>query len=323
MRTKKSFEKEYKKILSASKGRRMGGILSIAAVILISFIILYINNGGINFGDDFSVSLLRPGDNPIASAADGVCTVHVIDVGQGDSTLLRAGRDHFVLIDTGPDSAEENLRAYLDELGIKKLDYLVLSHPHEDHIGGADMVLENYDVDNVLMPDVTSNTMTFSSLLDAIEDSSANVEVVSAGYTFSSGELNMTVLSPIGGSYDDGNEWSIVLKAVFGNVSMLFTGDAEESNEYELLNKYGRDVLHSDFLKVAHHGSSTSSRGEFIAAVAPKIAAISCGAGNTYGHPDAVTLDTLEKHGVQVYRTDEIGNIVFSCDGETITSIRE
>ena len=318
MRTKKTYEKEYRKKLSAIKGRKAGGIFSIAAVILISFIILYINNGGFNFENDFSVSLLRPGDNPIASAKDEICTVHVIDIGQGDSTLICVGSDHFVLIDTGPDSAEENLRADLDELGIKSLDYLVLSHPHEDHIGGADMVLKNYDVENVLMPDVTSSTMTFSSLLDAIEGSNASVEVVSAGYTFSAGTLNMTVLSPIRSSYDSGNEWSIVLKAVFGNISMLFTGDAEEINEHELLNKYGKEMLRSDYLKVGHHGSSTSSCDEFIDAVSPTIATISCGAGNTYGHPDAKTLDTLEKYSVQVYRTDDLGNIVLTCDGETI-----
>ncbi len=304
----------------AIKGRKAGGIFSLAVVILISFIILYINNGGIDFSNDFSVSMLRPGDNPYTSDPDGVCTVHVIDVGQGDSTLLCAGKDHFVLIDTGPDSAEDNLRAYLDELGIKKLDYLVLSHPHEDHIGGADMVLENYDVDNVLMPDVTSNTMTFSSLLDAIESSSASVAVVSAGDTFSAGTLKMTILSPIGSSYDGGNEWSIVLKASFGKISMLFTGDVEETNEYELLNKYGKTVLSSDYLKVGHHGSSTSSREEFISAVSPKIASISCGTGNSYGHPDAATLDVLEKYGAQIYRTDELGSIVFICDGETIAA---
>ena len=147
------------------------------------------------------------------------------------------------------------------------------------------MVLENYDVDNVLMPDVTSNTMTFSSLLDAIESSSASVAVVSAGDTFSAGTLKMTILSPIGSSYDGGNEWSIVLKASFGKISMLFTGDVEETNEYELLNKYGKTVLSSDYLKVGHHGSSTSSREEFISAVSPKIASISCGTGNSYGHP--------------------------------------
>ena len=128
----------------------------------------------------------------------------------------------------------------------------------------------------------------------------------------------MTVLSPIRSSYDSGNEWSIVLKAVFGNISMLFTGDAEEINEHELLNKYGKEMLRSDYLKVGHHGSSTSSCDEFIDAVSPTIATISCGAGNTYGHPDAKTLDTLEKYSVQVYRTDDLGNIVLTCDGETI-----
>lgn len=110
----------------------------------------------------------------------------------------------------------------------------------------------------------------------------------------------------------------LVLKAVFGNISMLFTGDAEEINEHELLNKYGKEMLRSDYLKVGHHGSSTSSCDEFIDAVSPTIATISCGAGNTYGHPDAKTLDTLEKYSVQVYRTDDLGNIVLTCDGETI-----
>ena len=99
---------------------------------------------------------------------------------------------------------------------------------------------------------------------------------------------------------------------------MLFTGDAEEINEHELLNKYGKEMLRSDYLKVGHHGSSTSSCDEFIDAVSPTIATISCGAGNTYGHPDAKTLDTLEKYSVQVYRTDDLGNIVLTCDGETI-----
>jgi beta-lactamase superfamily II metal-dependent hydrolase len=252
--------------------------------------------------------------------------VHVIDVGQGDAILLTTPDGH-MLIDAGDNVGryESALKDYLDGLGITELEYFVVSHVHADHIGGADMVLTNYKVNNVVMTDAVATTGVFESMLDAIEASDANVIEAIAGASFSLGELSCKILAPLD-DYSNTNDQSIVLRATYGGVSMLFTGDAEGNlegkSEKDILATYGADELPCDFYKVGHHGSDTSSSPALLAAVRPKLAAISCGEGNKYGHPIQSTLDALEAVGATVYRTDLEGDLVFSCDGESIWYVK-
>ena len=252
---------------------------------------------------------------PAKVASDeGKCNVGMIDVGQGDAFLVSCGETR-VLIDAGPASGVQRLANYLDARGIKTLDLVVFTHPHEDHIGGGKRVLSDYKVKRVMMPDAVSDTAVYASLLEAIDKSGAEFEVPKDGDVFEVGDLRFTVLSPIGDSYSDLNNYSLVLRMDYGDTSVLFTGDAEVKNESEMLEKY-RDLLDCDVLKVAHHGSTSSCSVEFLYAVSPKIALISCADGSQYGHPHDETVDKLEGVGATIRRTDIDGDVSIASDGE-------
>lgn len=261
-----------------------------------------------------------PATPPMAEEA--YIHVHVIDVGQGDAILLTAPEGN-ILIDAGDniERYEQALKNYLDSLGITQLDYFILTHPHADHIGGADVILKNYKIDTVIMPDKAATSKVYAALLDGIEQNGADLELAEAGMTFSVGALSCKILAPLK-NYSDVNDMSVVIRATFGEVSMMFTGDAEGNkegkSEKDILATYSANELQCDFLKVGHHGSDTSTSPAFLNAVSPKIAAISCGKGNSYGHPVQSTLDALSAAGVTVYRTDLSGTLVFVCDGKSI-----
>lgn len=257
-----------------------------------------------------------------APPVEGQLVLHVIDVGQGDAILLTAPEGN-VLIDAGDNVKryEQALAAYLDEAGVKELDYFVMTHVHADHIGGADMILTDYEVKNVIMTDDVAASGVFNAMLDALEQSQANVIQATPGQTFSLGDLHLNVLGPLD-DYSNTNDNSIVLRATYGSVAMMFTGDAEGNAEGEaerdLLAKYSAAELQSDFYKAGHHGSDTSSSKAFLQAVSPKVVAISVGEGNSYGHPVPSIVRDLEATGAKVYRTDLDGTLVFVCNGESI-----
>ena len=254
---------------------------------------------------------------PVASSPDaGSCQIHMIDVGQGDAFLVTCGKSS-VLIDAGPRGGRDEIRDYLSAQNITTLDLVVFTHPHEDHIGGGLAVFEGRTVKKVMMPDATSNTSVFLELLEAIDSSGAEVIVPDDGDVFNVGDLKFTVLSPIGDDYGDLNNYSIVLRMDYGDVSALFTGDAEVKNEKEMIEKYP-DLLKCDVLKVAHHGSDSSSSVEFLYAVKPKLALISCADGSQYGHPHDDTISKLEGIDSTIRRTDLDGNVVVASDGEKI-----
>ncbi len=253
-----------------------------------------------------------------APPVEGSVEFHFIDVGQGDAALIRTEEGN-VLIDAGTNASEEALIAYLKAEGVTELAYAVFTHPHEDHIGGADAVLEYCKVENVILPDATATTKVYERMMDAIEAEGADVIMATPDATYKVGDLKLTVLAPIAFQYKDVNNYSVVLRADFGDTSVLFTGDAEDVSEQEMLGRYelGR-ILDCDLLKVGHHGSDSSTTEAFLKEVSPKYAVISCGEGNDYGHPKQSILKRLEAAGVTYWRTDLLGSVVVISDGEDL-----
>ena len=245
---------------------------------------------------------------------------HIIDVGQGDAILVTTP-DGNMLIDTSESGAREALVSYLDALGVTSFEYVVFTHPDADHIGSADYIVQNYSIKNIILPDRVSTSKTYERMIDAIENSQANVIKGEAGVEFRIGSLLNTIIAP-NKNYDDNNEMSIVIKSTFGDTSIMLTGDAEKESEKDILEVWGNGSLKCDVLKVGHHGSLSSTTQDFLDAVSPSIAVISCGAGNKYGHPLPQILERLEKSGIKVYRTDLDGSIVLRSDGKEFTVIR-
>jgi competence protein ComEC len=249
---------------------------------------------------------------PASTTAANNLIVHYLDVGQGDSEILQCG-GQTMLIDAGTNDSTSTLIKDIKDLGITLFDIIVATHPHEDHIGGMDAVINQFDIGTVYMPDVTTNTATFNDVLKALQKKNLTPVHPASGTVFSLGNAQCTMLAPNGVAYQDMNNYSIVIRVVFGSNSFLFTGDAETQSETEMLAK-GYN-LQADVLKVGHHGSDSSSSPAFLAAVDPKYAVIEVGAGNDYGHPHAVTLQKLAAAGVHVYRTDLNGTITVTSNG--------
>ncbi|MEA4960435.1 MAG: ComEC/Rec2 family competence protein [Lutispora sp.] len=248
-------------------------------------------------------------------AADGM-KVHFIDVGQADSILIQSD-EATMLIDGGNNADAEAVVDYIKSQNIKKLDYVIGTHPHEDHIGGLDAVIESFDIGAVYMPKAMSTTKTFEDVLKAISNKGLKVNTPIPGTNINLGSAVFTILAPNSERYESTNNYSIVIKLTNGKNSFLFTGDAESISEKEMLAK-GFD-LYAEVLKVGHHGSTTSTTKEFLDMVNPRYAIISVGKDNQYGHPHKEILDRLRKKNIIVYRTDESGTIIASSDGESIT----
>lgn len=235
---------------------------------------------------------------------DNTLRVYCLDVGQGDSILIN-NNGKTMLIDASTNDMGNTVVKYLQSLGIKKIDYLVGTHPHEDHIGGLDDVINNFDIGTIYMPKVQTNTKTYEDVLDAIANKNLKVTTPKIGDTFSIGDASCEIMA-IGNNKDDYNGCSIVIKMESNGVSYLFTGDANETEEAT------RKWPKIDILKVGHHGSSTSSSQSFLNQIQPKVALISVGTGNSYGHPTESTLKRLTKIGAKIYRTDEKQTILVS-----------
>ncbi len=257
-----------------------------------------------------------PVAKPAATADGELLSVQFIDVGQADSTLISLSTGETMLIDAGESTSADSVFAELDERGIKDIDILVATHPHADHIGGMLSLLGRYDIGQVLMPDMTSDSKTYAKLLQAIKTESIPLVEAYAGYRFSFGSAVCTVVSPSADDNKDANNESVVIYLGFGDTDFLFTGDMEEWAEKRVLDS--NYYVDADVLKVAHHGSSTGSSEAFLSAITPDYAVISCGRSNDYGHPHAETLDRLEEAGAQIYRTDIQGDILFISDGSTL-----
>lgn len=259
-----------------------------------------------------------PNDDIGQAPADGQLSAIFLDVGQADAALLTLPDGRHMLVDGGNNNDGDKICDYLREAGVERLEYMVATHPHEDHIGGLDEVLEQFQVDHVYAPvlddgDVPT-TKTYEDFLTAVEAEGCGLTPAAAGdRLLEESGLSVEVLSPAGSGYTELNDYSIVLRVDFGQTSWLLTGDAEALVEAEMLEG-GYDVS-ADLLKVGHHGSDSSSSAAFLQQVKPANAVISCGADNSYGHPHESTLEALENTGANLWRTDLQGSIRAVSDG--------
>ena len=244
--------------------------------------------------------------------------VHFIDVGQADSALIECDGET-MMIDGGNVADSNVVAAYLKKEDITELNYVVCSHAHEDHVGGLSGALSVTKADNIYAPKTEANTKAYKNFKKKAEEQNVEIKHPNVGDEIQLGSSTVEFLGPVDENGKDLNSTSIVLKITYGNTSFLFTGDAESDEEEEILNS-GAD-LKSTVLKVGHHGSRTSTSYPFLREVMPQYAVISVEKGNSYGHPNEDTLSKLSDAGVEVYRTDESGDIVMTSDGNSINIV--
>lgn len=255
-------------------------------------------------------------ENNSISYSKNIIKINYIDVGQGDSELIQVNGKN-ILIDAGPNDSIDKLMNYLNKQNIKKLDYVIATHPDEDHIGGMSSVIRKYDIGEFYAPKKIATTQTFENMVKALKIKSIKINPGKSGMSLDLGkDVICELLAPNSDKYKDTNNYSIVIKITYGQSKFLFTGDAEKISETEMLDK--NLDLSADVLKVGHHGSSSSSSKEFLDKVNPKIAIISCGKDNKYGHPHLKTITELKNRKIQIYRTDIDGSIVLISDGKKI-----
>ena len=241
--------------------------------------------------------------------------VHFMDVGQGDATLVICDGEA-MLIDAGDNTKGTAIQLYLSKQGVESLKYLVLTHPDADHIGAADVIVTKFDIDKVFMADFTKDNRTYNELIQALDDKGYKWSTPDGGSTYELGSATFTIIAP-NQQYTDPNNASIGLLLQNGDNTFLFTGDAEEEAEADILAN--GICIDCDVYKAGHHGSKTASSKELLEAATPSFVVISCEEGNSYGHPHAEPLNNFRSMGMKVFRTDEQGSIVATSNGTEIT----
>ena len=248
---------------------------------------------------------------------DGELSVHFIDVGQGNAVFIRQGSQS-MLIDAGDNHMASRVVDYLRKEGIEKVDYLIGTHPHADHIGGMEDVMDHFDVGKVFMPDVTHTTRTFENTLLAIQRNDLRITKPVVGDVYQIGAAKVTIIAPHSSSYSNLNDYSIGIRLDYGTTSFLFTGDAERRSEEEMVANRNNLSLDVDVILVPHHGSNSSSTRAFLEAASPQYGVIQLGADNRYGHPHTEVIERLQQYNIETYRNDLHGHVVFLSDGTTI-----
>ncbi len=245
--------------------------------------------------------------------------VSFIDVGQGNCTLLKCG-DKAILVDSGEVGAAQTVINYIKNQNIKTLDCVLVTHPHSDHMGAMTKLLYEFEIKDVIMPEIPEEIIptskTYEKFLVAVSENAENVIAAKPDETFSYGEMKMEIFAPLR-DYDDLNDMSAVTRISYGDTSVMFTGDATATVEKDLLKKnidYSATILN-----VGHHGSKTSTSESWLKAVDPEYAVICCGLNNDYGHPHQSVVNRLEEFGIKTYRTDLLGTIVFESNSKEFT----
>lgn len=290
----------------------------ISIVVIIALLILSALVTDNVFGDGSHIG--TDGTN----AADGKMMVEFIDVGQGDCTLI-TDSEAVILIDGGESGEAQNVISYLKNKNIEKIDCCIATHPHSDHIGSLSKVFEEFEIKDVIIPEIPEKiiptTATYERFLESLSEYAENVYPAERGKTYTYGGMTLKILAPVD-DYDDLNNMSVVSKVSFGETSVMITGDAEMPSEEDMLSYKGVDYS-ADILKVGHHGSKTSTSEEWLAAVNPQYAVISCGLDNDYGHPHKQLVKRLEKAEIEYYRTDLLGSIAFESDGKEFVMLKD
>ena len=247
-------------------------------------------------------------------ASEKQLVAHFLDVGQADANVIELPNGELMLIDAGLSRSSEEIIQYIQDLGYDEIDYVVATHPHADHIGGMAEVIDAFKIGNIYMPRAVSTSKTYENLLEVIQDKGLTIKTGKIGVkVLEEEELSIEMFAPVGDDYSNLNNYSIVLKITYGDVSFLYTGDAEEENLEEITGDIEADVL-----KVGHHGSDTSTSKDFLEKVQPEYAIISVGEGNSYGHPASSTIELLKEYTNHIYLTNENGTVVVSTDGVNI-----
>lgn len=240
--------------------------------------------------------------------------VHYIDVGQADSILIQVNGKN-LLIDAGSLNTKDIVVSYLKKQGVQKLDYVIATHPHEDHIGGMSSVIKNFNIGEFFAPKKLADTKAFEDMVTALNGKKITTAIVGTKLDLGA-NTDCEMLAPISNNYEDVNNYSAVIKLTYKNNKFLFMGDAQKLSEQEIINSNAE--ISCDVLKVGHHGSSTSSSKEFLDKSSPKIAVISSGRGNQFGHPHKETISAFKNRNYTIYRTDLDGSIVLVSDGKNI-----
>lgn len=315
--TRKS-RKSAKKLLETAASAALLAILTFA-------LIVFVNEKFIrwDFIPSFAdiVHFFGGGGTPYVKPLDDEAAVYFIDVGQGDCELIRT-KNCNILIDCGEEENADEVIGFIRYSGVERLDYVIATHPHSDHIGGMYRILESFDVGTVIIPkiprDIAPNTLFYSKMLNTIKNRGINREYSAAGKIYTLGEnASLEIIAPLYDEYEELNNFSVVARLTHGANTFLFTGDAESLAELDILDN-GIDVS-ADVLKVAHHGSAGANSKAYLEKVRPKIAVIGVGSDNSYGHPHKDVLKRLAQVGCdEIYTTAADGNVVIISDGASL-----
>ena len=252
--------------------------------------------------------------NDYINTNNDLLKVHYLDIGQGDSIFIELPNNETMLIDAAESYQSENIINYLKNLNYQKIDYVIGTHPHTDHIGGLKDIINTFEIGKIYMPKVVSTTKTYESLLMAIKDKNLKINTAKAGTSIiDTDALKINILAPNNSTYTELNNYSVVTKITYGTTKFLFMGDAEKLSENEI-----KENVTADVIKIGHHGSNTSSSIDFIKKVNAKYGIISVGLNNKYNLPKEETITNWENSGTKIYLTSTNGTIRASSDGTNI-----